>query len=85
MNVPAGNWAVRLQISTWNSPYFGDAELKKCGTIKNLSVHAGTTSLGCVNWYVGVPPDAVGYLDRDEGNPVQVSTSLLFYSHVSQA
>lgn len=84
MNIPAGNWQVRLQISTWKSPYFGDAELSKCGTIKKLSVHAGTTSLGFLNWYVGLPPNAESFVDWDEGDPAQVRTSLCIYFLMSR-
>jgi hypothetical protein len=78
MNVPAGTWEVRLQISTWLSSLFGEDMLKKCGTLKKLSVRAGTTTLGFIDTYCGVLDSAVDYLDAEEGNPLAVSCLLLY-------
>jgi len=74
LTIPPGQWEISLQISTWPSPTFGEAEVKLLRFSKKLSVQASTTSIGFIDAYIGIPIDAANYLDLEHENPTQVSS-----------
>lgn len=73
MTVPPGQWEVSLQITTWASPTFGEAEVKLLRFSKKLSVQTGATAIGYVDAFIGIPPDAAKYLENVNENPTTVS------------
>ena len=79
MNVPAGNWDVRIQLSTWPSPYFGEAEIKMLRTTKKWSVQTGMTSIGYVDFFVGAQANIEDYVDRGAGNPTTVCNPVSYF------
>ncbi|KAL4816723.1 SIR2-like domain-containing protein [Aspergillus spinulosporus] len=72
INVPAGQWEVRLQISTRPSQIFGKDQLTMCERWKKWLVKAGLIALGVVDIYIGVLDDANEYLVFLQGDPLQM-------------